>query len=275
MSGRLKVAPEHTSESVLKMMRKPSFSLFYKFKEIFERESDLAGKKQQLIPYFISSHPGCTEKDMAELALETKQLGFRLEQVQDFTPTPMTLSTELYYAECYPGSGTPIYVAKKPEQKRNQQRFFFWYLPENRPWIRDTLERLKMGKVSRFLLSRSAKEEGREYRPSEDEPEPPKKQRYEQPYAGAPRVKPPRGQRGPRQNIVANTTTSNEENIRDKKNVSNEPLPREARFKNGLKEGVIPRDKKNTVESERNVREGTRSTGKPNPNKKPRWRDQR
>jgi uncharacterized radical SAM protein YgiQ len=275
VSGRLKVAPEHTSESVLKVMRKPSFSLFYKFKEIFERESALAGKKQQLIPYFISSHPGCTEKDMAELALETKQLGFHLEQVQDFTPTPMTLSTELYYAECYPGSGSPIYVAKKPEQKRNQQRFFFWYLPENRPWIRDTLERLKMGKVSRFLLSRSAKEEGREYRPSEDEPEPPKKQHYEPSYPGAPRIKPPRGQRGPRENIPANTATRKEENFSDKKAVRNEHFAHETHSKDGLKDGVIPRDKKNTVEREKNVREGTRPTGKPNPNKKPRWPRQR
>jgi uncharacterized radical SAM protein YgiQ len=169
VSGRLKVAPEHTSDSVLRLMRKPAFSLFYDFKTIFERESDLVGKKQQIIPYFISSHPGCTESDMASLALETKQLGFKLEQVQDFTPTPLTIATEMYYAETLP-NGTPIYIAKKPEQKKNQQRFFFWYIRENRPWIKETLERLKLGKISRLLLSRSSLEEGRTYFPSQEAP---------------------------------------------------------------------------------------------------------
>ena len=106
---------------------------------------------------------------MASLALETKQLGFRLEQVQDFTPTPMTIATEMYYAETLP-DGTPIYVAKKPEQKKNQQRFFFWYIQENRPWIKATLERLKLGKISRLLLSRSSLEEGRSYFPSQEPP---------------------------------------------------------------------------------------------------------
>lgn len=165
VSGRLKVAPEHTSDAVLSLIRKPSFSLFYKFKELFDKESAAVGKRQQLIPYFISSHPGCTEKDMAELALETKQLGFKLEQVQDFTPTPMTIATELYYAEMYP-DGKPLYVAKTPEQKTNQKRFFFWYIPENRVWIRKTLERLKLGKISRLLLSHTSYKEGRTYEPS-------------------------------------------------------------------------------------------------------------
>lgn len=167
VSGRLKIAPEHTSDAVLQLIRKPSFSLFYDFKTIFDRQSELAGKKQQLIPYFVSSLPGCTEGDMAALALETKQLGFRLEQVQDFTPTPMTMATEMYYAETLP-NGVPIYVAKGLEQKKNQQRFFFWYIPENRPWIRATLERLKLGKISRLLLSRTSLTEGRTYFPSEE-----------------------------------------------------------------------------------------------------------
>lgn len=167
VSGRLKVAPEHTSDSVLSLIRKPSFALFYKFKEFFDKESAAVEKRQQIIPYFISSHPGCTEKDMAELALETKQLGFRLEQVQDFTPTPMTIATEMYYAETYP-DGKPLYVAKTPEQKNNQKRFFFWYIPENRIWIQKTLERLKMGKVSRLLLSRTSYKEGRTYEPSKE-----------------------------------------------------------------------------------------------------------
>lgn len=167
VSGRLKVAPEHTSDAVLQLIRKPPFSLFYDFKTIFDRQSELAGKKQQLIPYFVSSLPGCTEGDMAALALETKQLGFRLEQVQDFTPTPMTMATEMYYAESLP-NGNAIFVAKGAEQKKNQQRFFFWYIPENRPWIRATLERLKLGKISRLLLSRTSLAEGRTYFPSEE-----------------------------------------------------------------------------------------------------------
>ncbi|MCQ2091134.1 MAG: YgiQ family radical SAM protein [Fibrobacter sp.] len=172
VSGRLKVAPEHTVESVLNLIRKPSFTLFHKFKEFFDAECARIGKKQQIIPYFISSHPGCTEADMAELALETKQLGFQLEQVQDFTPTPMTIATEMFYAEMKP-DGTPLYVAKTPEQKKSQKQFFFWYIPENRPQIRATLERLKLGKIGRLLLSRSAIAEGKNYSPSKEREENP------------------------------------------------------------------------------------------------------
>ncbi|MDD5943809.1 YgiQ family radical SAM protein [Fibrobacter sp.] len=170
VSGRLKVAPEHTSDAVLKLMRKPSFTLFHKFKEFFDDECKRIGKRQQIIPYFISSHPGCTEADMAELALETKQLGFQLEQVQDFTPTPMTIATEMFYSEMT-SDGKPLYVAKTPEQKRSQRQFFFWYIPENRPQIRATLERLKLGKIGRLLLSRSAKAEGKEFYPSKEREE--------------------------------------------------------------------------------------------------------
>ena len=151
-------------------MRKPSFTLFHKFKEFFDDECKRIGKKQQLIPYFISSHPGCTEADMAELALETKQLGFQLEQVQDFTPTPMTIATEMFYAEMTP-DGKPLFVAKTPEEKANQKQFFFWYIPANRPHLREVLERLKMGKVSRLLLSRTAMAEGKEYFPSKEREE--------------------------------------------------------------------------------------------------------
>ena len=107
---------------------------------------------------------------MAELALETKQLGFQLEQVQDFTPTPMTIATEMFYSELTP-DGKPLYVAKTPEQKKSQRQFFFWYIPENRPQIRATLERLKLGKIGRLLLSRSAKAEGKEFFPSKEREE--------------------------------------------------------------------------------------------------------
>lgn len=142
VSGRLKVAPEHTEDNVLKMMRKPSFSLFGEFKKIFDRINQKEGLKQQLIPYFISSHPGCTEEDMAQLAIQTKKLHFQLEQVQDFTPTPMTLATEMYYTGIHPYTLEKVYVARSKEQKLEQRQFFFWYLPEYRQKITRALQKL-------------------------------------------------------------------------------------------------------------------------------------
>ena len=142
VSGRLKVAPEHTCDSVLKVMRKPSFRLFYDFKAIFDRTNHRLGLRQQLIPYFISSHPGCTEIDMAELAAETKQLNFHLEQVQDFTPTPMTVATEIYYTGYHPYTGEKIFTAVTPEEKLAQRRYFFWYDRTYRPEIMKSLKRL-------------------------------------------------------------------------------------------------------------------------------------
>ena len=127
VSGRLKVAPEHTSDKVLKQMRKTSFKYFYEFKKIFDRINQKNKLNQQLVPYFISSHPACMLEDMAELASETKKLGFKLEQVQDFTPTPMTLSTVIYYSGYDPYTLKPVYTAKTSKQKLEQQRFFFWY----------------------------------------------------------------------------------------------------------------------------------------------------
>ena len=142
VSGRLKVAPEHTSDRVLHLMRKPSFKLFHEFKAIFDRINRQAGLNQQIIPYFISSHPGCTEEDMAELAAETKDLDFRLEQVQDFTPTPMTVSTETWYSGFHPYTLEPVFSAKTPEEKQRQRLFFFWYKPEERARIMTELRRL-------------------------------------------------------------------------------------------------------------------------------------
>ena len=142
VSGRLKVAPEHTSDRVLQLMRKPSFQLFYDFKRVFDRICREAGLRQQLIPYFISSHPGCTEEDMAELAAETKQLDFQLEQVQDFTPTPMTVSTEAWYTGVHPYTLQPIASAKSPSEKLRQRMFFFWYRPEERAAIIRELRRI-------------------------------------------------------------------------------------------------------------------------------------
>ena len=142
VSGRLKVAPEHTSERVLSIMRKPPFSQFGEFKKIFDRVNKQHGLNQQLIPYFISSHPGCTEADMANLAIQTKKLHFQLEQVQDFTPTPMTLATEMYYTGYHPYTLEKVYTARTKEQKLAQRQFFFWYKPEFRRQITQALQRI-------------------------------------------------------------------------------------------------------------------------------------
>ena len=144
VSGRLKVAPEHTSDRVLTIMRKPSFLQFQQFKRTFDKLNRELNLKQQLIPYFISSHPGCTEEDMAELAVITKNLNFHLEQVQDFTPTPMTMATEAYYTGYHPYTLEPVYTARNPKQKLAQRQFFFWYQPEYRKQIIEELR--KMGR---------------------------------------------------------------------------------------------------------------------------------
>ena len=124
VSGRLKVAPEHTSDAVLQIMRKPSFSQFEQFKRTFDRINREEGLRQQIIPYFISSHPGCTAEDMAELAVLTKRMDFHLEQVQDFTPTPMTISTEAWYTGVHPYTLQPIYSARSAKEKQVQRQFF-------------------------------------------------------------------------------------------------------------------------------------------------------
>ena len=132
VSGRLKVAPEHTSDRVLQLMRKPSFRLFYDFKRQFDRINHDCGLRQQIIPYFISSHPGCHEEDMAQLADETRHLGFRLEQVQDFTPTPMTTATTMYATGYDPDTLQPVFVARTPAEKAAQRQYFFWYKEEEK-----------------------------------------------------------------------------------------------------------------------------------------------
>ena len=144
VSGRLKVAPEHTEDEVLKLMRKPSFDYFYKFKTRFEEVSKKKGIKQEIIPYFISSHPGCTPEDMAKLAAKTKALGYKLEQIQDFTPTPMTVATEIYYSGYHPYTLKKVDTAISLDDKTKQRTFFFWYKPENKMFIRNYLSRAKM-----------------------------------------------------------------------------------------------------------------------------------
>ena len=142
VSGRLKVAPEHTSDKVLNVMRKPSFNQFYEFKKIFDKINNELNLRQQLIPYFISSHPGCTAEDMAELAVITKRLDFHLEQVQDFTPTPMTVATEAWHTGYHPYTLQPIFSAKTQREKLAQRMFFFWYKPEERRAIIQELKRM-------------------------------------------------------------------------------------------------------------------------------------
>ena len=155
VSGRLKVAPEHTSDRVLQLMRKPSFKLFYEFKGIFDKINREEGLHQQIIPYFISSHPGCRAEDMAELAVLTKELDFRLEQVQDFTPTPMTVSTEMWYTGLNPYTLEPVFCAKSQNDKRAQRQFFFWYKREERGNIERELRRMGRSDLIRKLYNRT------------------------------------------------------------------------------------------------------------------------
>ncbi len=152
VSGRLKVAPEHTSDRVLMLMRKPSFKLFYEFKELFDQINRKHNLREQLIPYFISSHPGCTTADMAELAVITKALDFRLEQVQDFTPTPMTISSEMWYSGLDPYTLKPVFSAKSPAEKQKQRMFFFWYKREERQQIMRELKKIGREDLIRKLF---------------------------------------------------------------------------------------------------------------------------
>ncbi|MBS5527358.1 MAG: YgiQ family radical SAM protein [Prevotella sp.] len=151
VSGRLKVAPEHVSDRVLGLMRKPPFKLFEEFKQIFDRINKEENLNQQIIPYFISSHPGCREEDMAELAVLTKGMDFHLEQVQDFTPTPMTISTETWYTGYDPYTLEPVASAKTQREKLAQRMFFFWYKPEERHNIESELRRIGRPDIIRRL----------------------------------------------------------------------------------------------------------------------------
>jgi uncharacterized radical SAM protein YgiQ len=152
VSGRLKVAPEHTSDPVLKLMRKPSFTYFHKFKETFDKINLRKKLNLQLIPYFISNHPESQLEDMANLAAETKDMGFQLEQVQGFTPTPMTVATVIYYSGYHPYTLKKSYVPKSKKDKDEQHRFFFWYKKENHNWIRNTLQKVGQNDLLERLL---------------------------------------------------------------------------------------------------------------------------
>ena len=162
ISGRLKVAPEHTSDATLKLMRKPSFSHFHVFKDKYEKLNKKHDLNQPLIPYFISSHPGSTEEEMANLAAETKEMGFRLEQVQDFTPTPMTVATVIYYSGIHPYTLRPVFTARSKKEKMNQHLFFFWYKRENYRLIREKLSKMGRKDLIEKLLTDKKKQEKRE-----------------------------------------------------------------------------------------------------------------
>ena len=165
VSGRLKVAPEHTSDPVLKLMRKPSFSYFHKFKERFDKINIKNKLNLQLIPYFISNHPACEVEDMANLAAETKDMGFQLEQVQGFTPTPMTVATVIYYSGYHPYTLQKVNTPKTRKEKDEQHRFFFWYKDENKAWIKNTLNRLGREDLLNVLLPAKS-EKWRKNKPS-------------------------------------------------------------------------------------------------------------
>lgn len=154
VSGRLKVAPEHTSDGVLSIMRKPSFALFGRFKKEFDRINKECALNQQIIPYFISSHPGCRDEDMAELAVLTKDMDFKLEQVQDFTPTPMTVSTVIYYSGIHPYTLKPVVTPKTQEAKLRQRMFFFWYKPEYRSKIIAALKNMRRPDLVQRMFGR-------------------------------------------------------------------------------------------------------------------------
>jgi uncharacterized radical SAM protein YgiQ len=153
VSGRLKVAPEHTSDEVLKVMRKPSFSLFYKLNKVFQEINKQEGLNQQLVPYFISSHPGCRNEDMANLAAETKKLDFKLEQVQDFTPTPMTLATVIFYTGFHPYTMERVFTAKSKKEKLSQRKYFFWYKREYHQQIKEELLKINRPDLLKQILS--------------------------------------------------------------------------------------------------------------------------
>lgn len=163
ISGRLKVAPEHTSDATLRVMRKPSFKHFHEFKKKYDKINKKHGLNQPLIPYFISSHPGSQLEDMANLAAETKDMGFKLEQVQDFTPTPMTVATIIYYTGLHPYTLKPVYTAKSPKEKKKQHLFFFWHKRENHQEIRDRLQSLGREDLIDKLISDKKKHNKREY----------------------------------------------------------------------------------------------------------------
>lgn len=141
ISGQLRVAPEHVSDQVLRYMGKPSHQVYERFLKAYEKANAKTGQKQYAVPYFMSSHPGCTVKDAVKLAEYVRDLGFTPEQVQDFYPTPSTLSTCMYYTGIHPLTGEKVYVPKDPHEKAIQRALMQYKNPANRVLV---LEGLKL-----------------------------------------------------------------------------------------------------------------------------------
>ena len=152
MSGILKVAPEHASDNVLKKMRKPSIDVFDEFSKQYKAMNEKIGKKQYMIPYFISSHPGSTLEDAVDLAVYMKRTGFVPDQVQDFYPTPGTLATCMYYTEKDPFTMKPVYVAKLPEEKKMQRALLHFNKKENRETVKKALKKVGKENLIKELL---------------------------------------------------------------------------------------------------------------------------
>ncbi|MDP2879619.1 MAG: DUF3362 domain-containing protein, partial [Sulfuricella sp.] len=147
VGGYLKIAPEHIAEGPLSKMMKPGMGAYYKFKELFEKFSREAGKEQYLIPYFISAHPGTTDEDMLELALWLKANGFRLDQVQNFTPTPMAIASAMYHTGRNPlrkisRKGEEVAIPKSGRARRLHKAFLRYHDPENWPLLREALKQM-------------------------------------------------------------------------------------------------------------------------------------
>ena len=141
ISGQLRVAPEHVSDQVLNYMGKPSHQIYQTFLREYDKANEATGKKQYAVPYFMSSHPGCTIKDAVKLAEYVRDLGFTPEQVQDFYPTPSTLSTCMYYTGINPLDGKPVYVPKDPHEKAIQRALMQYKNPANRKLVLEGLQR--------------------------------------------------------------------------------------------------------------------------------------
>lgn len=139
ISGQLKIAPEHISDRVTRLMGKSNKEVYRKFVQRFKAMNERLGKKQYLVPYFMSSHPGARLEDAIELAEFIRDLGYRPEQVQDFIPTPGTLSTAMYYSGIHPLTGEAVYTAKNPHEKRMQRALMQYWIPGNRPLVREAL----------------------------------------------------------------------------------------------------------------------------------------
>ena len=139
VSGQLRVAPEHVSKPVLDAMGKPGHEVYLTFLKQFQAANHKAGKKQYAVPYFMSSHPGCTMKDAVKLAEYVRDMGFMPEQVQDFYPTPATLSTCMYYTGIDPRTGKKVYVPKTFKEKAMQRALLQYFNPKNRALVLEAL----------------------------------------------------------------------------------------------------------------------------------------